>query len=186
MFTLRSWLGDVRQTWRNLRRARSFYVSAVLVLAVGMTGATLMFALIRGIILRPLPVPDEDRLVVSWLVPRTGLATHLPYSSTDVEELNRSNRSFVHVTGVGYNGAFAQAWLDGNRSFTARTVAVMGGFFEVAGVTPQRGRILRRDDDRSGAERLVVLSHAVWQRDFAGASDVVGRTLRLGTHAFTV
>ena len=186
MLTLRSWFRGVRLTVRNVRRARSFYVSTVLVLALGMAGATLMFTLIRGIVLRPLPVPDEDRLVVSWLVPRTGLPTHIPYRSADVEEFDRSSRSFAHVTGVGYNGAMDETWSDGSRSFTASTVAVMGGFFDVADVTPQLGRRLRREDDRSGAERLVVLSHGVWRRVFAGSSTVIGRTLRLKRHTFTV
>lgn len=186
MLTLRSWFAGVRLTTRGVWRARPFYVSAVLLLSTGMTGAILMFALIRGIVLRPLPVPDEDRLVVSWLVPRTGLATHLPYRSTDVEEIDRASRSFAHVTGIGYNGAMDQTWNDGTGSFTAGTVAVMGGFFDVAGVTPQLGRRLGPEDDRPGAERLVVISHGVWRRAFAGAADVIGRTLRLRRQAFTV
>ena len=77
-------------------------------LALGMAGAIVMFTLVRGILLRPLPVPDEDRLVVSWRVPRSGLATHVPYRSADVEEIGRASRSFEKITGVGYNGAFEQ------------------------------------------------------------------------------
>ena len=74
MTTLFAWLHDVRLAARGLGRAKAFYATAVLTLAVGIAGATVMFTLIRGILLRPLPVPDEDRLVVSWRVPPTGLA----------------------------------------------------------------------------------------------------------------
>ena len=82
---VRHWLHDIRLALRGIRRAKAFYATAVLTLAIGMAGATVMFTLIRGILLRPLPVPDEDRLVVSWRVPPTGLATHVPYRSSDIE-----------------------------------------------------------------------------------------------------
>lgn len=179
-------LYDLRLTLRHAGRARAFYASAILTLAVGMAGATVMFTLVRGILLRPLPVPDEDRLVVSWRVPRSGLPTHVPYRSTDVEEIGRESRSFEQVTGVGYNGAYEQDWRLGDVSIVARTVVVMGGFFEVAGVQAEIGRALAVDNDRRGAERLVVLSHAAWRRLFAGSPGAVGQTLRLEDHAFTV
>ena len=102
----RTSLDDLRLALRHVGRAKAFYASAVLTLALGIAGATVMFTLVRGILLRPLPVPDEDRLVVSWRVPRSGLATHVPYRSADVEEIGRASRSFEKVTGVGYNGAF--------------------------------------------------------------------------------
>ena len=165
----RTSLYDLRLTLRHAGRAKAFYASAVLTLALGIAGATVMFTLVRGILLRPLPVPDEDRLVVSWRVPRSGLATHVPYRSADVEEIGRASRSFEKVTGVGYNGAFEQDWRLGDVWITAKTVAVMGGFFDVAGVRPQIGRALTVEDDRRGAERLVVLSHGAWVRLFAAA-----------------
>ncbi len=128
----RTSLHDLRLTLRHAGRAKAFYASAVLTLALGIAGATVMFTLVRGILLRPLPVPDEERLVVSWRVPRSGLATHVPYRSADVEEIGRANRLFEKVTGVGYNGAFDEDWRLGDVWITAKTVAVMGGFFDVA------------------------------------------------------
>ena len=88
----RALLYDVGLSLRNARRAKAFYASAILTLALGMAGATVMFTLVRGILLRPLPVPDEDRLVVSWRVPRSGLPTHVPYRSADVEEIGRAGQ----------------------------------------------------------------------------------------------
>ena len=89
---VRHWLHDLRLALRGVRRAKAFYATAVLTLAIGMAGATVMFTLIRGILLRPLPVPDEDRLVVSWRVPPTGLATHVPYRSADIEAIARESQ----------------------------------------------------------------------------------------------
>ena len=141
---LHALLHDCRLALRGVHRARAFYVTAILTLAIGMAGATVMFTLVRGILLRPLPVPDEDRLVASWRVPPTGLATHIPYRASDIESLERESRSFAAVSGVGYNGAFDQTWEDGGRMLSARTAVVMGGFFHVAAVAPVLGRALDR------------------------------------------
>jgi putative ABC transport system permease protein len=184
--TIGGWGHDLRQAVRGVGRAKTFYATAVLTLAVGMAGATVMFTLIRGILLRPLPVPDEDRLVVSWRIPPTGLAIHVPYRATDFETIARESQSFAAVAGVGYNGAFEQTWEDDARTLTMDTAVVMGGFFDVAGVTPLLGRGLTLDDDRSGAERTIVLSHAVWQRLFGGAADVIGRRLIARAQAYTI
>lgn len=183
---VRAWLHDLRLTVRGVRRAKAFYATAVLTLAVGMAGATVMFTLIRGVLLRPLPVPEEDRLVVSWRVPPTGTAIHVPYRSDDVEAIARGSRVFDVVSGVGYNGAFEQTWEDGGRTFTADTAAVMGEFFAVAGVVPHLGSTLTRDHDRRGTARAVVLSFGAWQRLFGGAPDIVGRTLMTRGHSYHI
>jgi predicted permease len=182
---LASWIHDLRLALRGIGRARAFYSAAVLTLAIGMAGATVMFTLIRGILLRPLPVPDEERLVVSWRVTPEG-QTHVPYRADDVEEIGRASRLFAGVAGVGYFGAWDQVWADGGTEFTARTAVVMGSFFAVTGAVPVLGRALTAEDDREGAERVVVLSHAAWQRYFAGAPAVVGRRLVLRPHGYVV
>lgn len=181
-----AWTQDLRLALRGAARAKAFYATAVVTLAIGMAGATVMFTLIRGILLRPLPVPDEDRLVVSWRIPPTGQAIHVPYRSSDIEAIARDSRVFERVAGVGYNGAYEQTWEDGARAFGAETAVVMGEFFAVAGVTPILGQALTRDHDRPGSEKAVVLSHAAWQRLFGGAPDVVGRTLVAWSHAYRI
>ncbi|MGD9905342.1 MAG: ADOP family duplicated permease [Vicinamibacterales bacterium] len=181
-----AWFHDIRLALRQAGRAKAFYATAVATLAIGMAGATVMFTLVRGILLRPLPVPDEDRLVVSWRVPPGGPATHVPYRSADIDELARDSRVFEGVAGVGYNGAFEQTWTDGDRRVNAGTAAVMGEFFAVAGVAPLLGQTLTRAHDRPGTEPAVVLSHAAWQRLFGGAPDVVGRVLGFRARSFRV
>jgi putative ABC transport system permease protein len=180
-----SWLDDLRQTLRGVGRARGFYASAVLTLAIGMAGATMIFTLVRGILLRPLPLPAEDRVVVSWRS-APDAPTHVPYRAADVEEIGRSSRGFAAVAGVGYNGAWEHVWLDGDAALTARTAVVMGELFAVLGASPVLGRPLSADDDREGVERAVVLSHAGWQRLFAGSPSVVGRRLVSGKRGFVV
>jgi putative ABC transport system permease protein len=181
-----SWFEELGAAVRGVRRARAFYAAAVLTLAVGMAGASLMFTLIRGILLRPLPVTDEDRLVVSWRVPPTGLATRLPYRASDIDSIVRESQSFAAATGVGYNGVWEQTWEDGGRSFSARTAVVMGEFFKVVGVNPVLGRALGGDHDRSGAEKAIVLSYGAWQRLFGRAREVVGRSLVARDQAYII
>jgi hypothetical protein len=170
---------DVRYAWRTMRRAKEILCGAVLTLALGLGGAIVMFALVRGVLLRPMPVEHEARLVVSWRAPRSGPAAHVPYRSADVEAIGRTSRSFERVSGVGYNGAFSQDWRMGETWVSAKTAVVMGGLFDVVGVRPHIGRLLTAEDDRRGAERLVLLSHAAWIRWFASSPDVLGQTLVL-------
>lgn len=171
---------------RRVLRQPRFAVLAVFTLALGMAGATLMFTLLRGIVLRPLPVQDEARLVVSWRVPPTGAATHIPYRASDVEHLARESKTLEAVTGVAYNGAFELTWNDRGRVFSARTAPVMGDFFRVVGVAPLLGSSLTREHDRSGAEKSLVLSFGAWQRLFGGAQDIVGRSLVSRKQSFVI
>ena len=179
-------LQDLRIAGRSFRRARSFSLVAALTLTVGMAGATVIFTLIRGILLRPLPIPHEDRLVVSWRIPPSGVAAPVPYRATDVDEIARATQVFERVAGAGYNGAFDQEWQLGGAPIQASTAVVMGDFFHTLGVAPVLGRVLTADDDRVGAENMVVLSYGGWQRAFGGSRDVLGRMLVTRGHAFRI
>ncbi len=150
---LRTSLHELRLTLRHVGRAKAFYASAVLTLALGIAGATVMFTLVRGILLRPLPVPNEDRLVVSWRVPRSGLATHVPYRSADVEEIRRVSRSFEKITGVGYHGAFEQDWRFGDVWITAKPEVSRGWRHRWFGAGIRRYSRAARAAVRNGAAR---------------------------------
>lgn len=179
------WALDLRLALRSVGRARGLYASGVLTLSLGIAGATMIFTLVRGILLRPLPVPAEERLVVSWRATPEG-PTHVPYRADDVEHIGRSSRGFAAVAGAGSNGAWEHVWLDGDAALSARTAVVMGDFFGVLGAAPWLGRSLTAADDRAGAERTLLLSHAGWQRLFAGNPAVLGRRLVSGRHGFVV
>ena len=184
--SLELWRGYAVLALRDGRQAGAFHGAAVATLALGMAGATVMFTLIQGILLRPLPVADEDRLVLSWQEPLAGPPSHVPYRAADIEEIARATTAFQAVTGVGYNGAFEADWQDGQAPITARTAAVMGEFFRVAGVDPILGRALTAADDRAGVGKAIVLSHGAWQRLFGGSPDVIGRSLVARHHGFTI
>ena len=96
---LESWWHDLRLAWRGLRRARGFTAAAVLTLAVGMAGVTAMFALIQGVLLRPLPMPEPDRLVTSWKEHRSSGSTHWPFNAAEVALIrDATSQVFSSVT----------------------------------------------------------------------------------------
>ena len=177
---------DLRLASRALARTKGFTTTAVLTLAVGVAGTTTMFALVHGILLRPLPVPRQDRLIVGWKEVPTGSFAHWPYRSREIDTIGRDSRLLESVAGVSYYGAGNSVVFESGRASHLRAASVMGGFFGVVGVEPVLGRALRTADDMAGAERALVISHGLWQRRYGGSHDAIGRRLTIGEQPFTI
>jgi putative ABC transport system permease protein len=180
---------DLRSAIRGLRRARAFSAAAILTLAIGIAGTTGMFALIQGVLLRPLPVRDQDQLLVAWLELRTSGAGHWPFHPEDIDTIRRSSRLLDAVAGVDYNGVSPTASVERGAAESETTVSqlgVTGRFFEVLGVQPLIGRALTPADDVAGAEPVIVISHGLWQRRYGGTRNILGRMLPLEEHPFRI
>jgi putative ABC transport system permease protein len=175
---------DLRLAWRALWRARAFAAAAVLTLATGIAGTTATFALVQGVLLRPLPVRDQDRLVVMWS--ELAGSGHWAFSTDDFDVLRRGSRTLAGAAGVGYNGALPVAIADDRGATYFRTASVTGNFFAVLGVEPLLGRATRDADNVAGAERVLVISHGLWQRRYGGAADVIGRRVLVQRQPFTI
>jgi predicted permease len=183
--TIETLMHDLRLAWRGLRRARSFTVAAVLTLSVGMAGVTAMYALIQGVLLRSLPISEPERLVSVWKELRAG-ATHWPFRAAELALIRDGTRVFAGVAAVGYNDPSSTELVDGSSTEFIDTVRVTGDFFAVLGVRPLLGRVLTRADDTAGSERVIVLTHGLWQRRYGGALDVIGRRVTLGDEQFVI
>lgn len=179
-------LQDLRLAWRGLRRAKAFSAAAVLTLAIGIAGTTLMFTLIQGVLLRPLPVREQDRLLVAWKELRSSASTQYPFGDAEVDAVAEASRLLVDVAGVTRHGVSRAVTLENGVSSWLNGTLVTGGFFDVLGVEPMLGRALTRADDVEGAERVLVISHGLWQRRYGGAPDVIGRRLMLDERTFTI
>jgi predicted permease len=178
---------DVRLAWRGLWRSKGFTAAAVLTLAVGMAGATSMFALIQGVLLRPLPMPEADRIVTVWKQPPSTEAGHWPFSSAEVALIrDAATNVFASVAAVGYNEPAPSEIVEASSATYINTARVSGDFFDVLGVRPFLGRTLNRGDDTSGSERVLVIAHGLWQRRYGGAVDVIGRRLTINDQRFTI
>jgi putative ABC transport system permease protein len=184
---LESWMQDVRIAWRGLRRAKGFTTAAVLTLAVGMAGVTAMFALIQGVLLRPLPMPDPDRLVTVWKEHQSTAAAHWPFSSAEVRLIQEgASQVFTRVAAVGWNDPLQSEIFEESSAAYITTARVSGDFFDVLGAGALLGRTLNRADDAAGSENVLVITHGLWQRRYGGAVDVVGRRLTIGDQRFVI
>ena len=148
-------------------------------LALGIGLSTAVFTVAEALLLRTLPIRDQDRVMVLWGETPDRAFVNYPLSLTDAREFARRTRSLERVATFGYEGAWPQAIHDGGTLSRLRRALVSGEFFDVLGVDPALGRTLRPDDDLVGAAPVVVLSHGAWQRHFGGQASVLGQRITL-------
>jgi predicted permease len=169
---------DVLVSSRTARRMPLFTLPAAGIFALQGAAATVMFALLNGVLVVPLPYPDADRLVYIWgrnAEVRAGF-TNLPVSDPDLDDWRRTSVRFTAIGGVVPN---AMTLTGGGDPERLAAVAVTGDLFAALGVEPLHGRSLQADDQRPGARPVVVLGHALWLRRFGGDPSAVGRTIVL-------
>src|SRR4029434_6045004 len=185
--TIEPLVHDVRLAWSGLWRSKGFTAAAVSTLAVGMAGVTAMFALIQGVLLRPLPMPAPDRIVTAWKEHPSTASARLPFHSAELALIrNAATHVFAAVAAVGYNEPSQSEIVDESSAAYINTARVSGDFFDVLGVPPFLGRALTRDDDTAGSEHVLVIAHGRWQRRYGGAVDVIGRRLTINDQRFTI
>ena len=177
---------DLRLAARGLWRAKGLAAAAIVMLGVAIAGATSMFAIVEGVLLRPLPVRSQSELVVAWRQVRAAAAGHWPFHVADLDLVRRESRTLESVAGVSYNGAGPVAVVENGTPSYIRMAPVGGGLFDVLGVRPVLGRAFTAADDVSGAERVLVLTYRLWQRRYGGAADAIGRTLVIDERPFTI
>jgi predicted permease len=168
---VRSFLADARFALRGLRRSPGFTAVAVLTLALGMGATSAIFTVVDGVLLRPLPYRDPDR-IVTVLHGGNG-----PVAPANYLDWRAGSRSFAST-------AAAQAWGTtltgrGPAESIAPALQVTADLFAVLGVPAALGRTFRPGEDQPGAARTVVLGHRLWQRLFAADPQIVGQTLVL-------
>lgn len=183
---LESLYQDLRLACRGLWRAKAFTVAAVLTLALGIAGTTVMFALIQGVLLRPLPVLEQDRLFVAWKEVRTSGSARYPFGSTEIEAVAEASQLLVNAAGVTRNGVGRAVVVEDGISSYVNDALVTGRFFDVLGVRPILGRTITPADDVEGAENVLVISHGLWQRRYAASREAVGRRVMLSEQPFTI
>src|SRR5690348_16936631 len=166
---------DLRFAVRSIRRAPGFAVVACLTLAIGIGAVTATFSVASGLLLRPLPLPAQDRVIVMWAKQRD--FAHVPLRWSDVDRYGKESRAFARIAGIDYNGAWTWALSDRGEAVPAKGTFVTGGLFETLGIVPQLGRIINASDDVPNAPRVAVISDALWRRRYGGDSSIIGRVL---------
>ncbi|HEY5021444.1 MAG TPA: ABC transporter permease, partial [Gemmatimonadaceae bacterium] len=167
---------DAAFALRMLRRDKMFALVAILTLSVAIGLATAMAAIVDGVVLRPLPVPDESRVVIVEKHAPTD-ASLRPFAVVDLLALQQVHGAFTDVAGVQYDGAFPYPMRDGDRVRSVVGSIVSSGFFQVLGMRPAAGRLFERGDGVEGAPVAAVISYGFWKREYGGDPNVVGRTV---------
>ena len=166
-------LQDVRFAVRMLRKHPAFTAVATLALALGIGASTTIFSVVHGVLLRPLPFVDPDRIVE---LSETAEGRLLTISPPNLIDWKAQNRSFETIG--AYNDG--RTTLTGGFEPEELDAALVGAdVFKVLGVTPLLGRTFTPDEERPGGPKAVVLGYALWQQRFGGDRDIVGRTLTL-------
>lgn len=183
MDTLRQ---DFRIAARGLWRSPAFASAAVLTLALGIGAATSVFSVAYGILLSPLPVRDPSRIVVLWAHNPTLQPEHFPLWGEEYKAFRREAQSYSATAIAEYHGAVDRPLGVGDTVITVVTNSVSGSFFDVLGIRPRLGRLLRPDDDVFGAAPVAVISEGFWRRAFGADPAILGRTVRFAAKQFTI
>jgi putative ABC transport system permease protein len=168
---------DLLFAFRTLRRNALFTLSAGGTIAIGIGAATAMFAVVRGVLLKPLPIRDQSSVIVLRKEQLAGKSAIIPFNVNDLREYAATTRTLAAVAGAQYDGAWPVTLREGDRALSPLSAVVSGDFFRVLGVRAVIGRTLTASDDVVGATRVCVISFSFWRREFAGDTAVVGRTL---------
>lgn len=171
---------DVTFAVRQLVAHPAFSLIAVLTLALGIGATTAIFSVVNAVVLRPLPVLRPEQLMYVF--------SHINDQLSDVSVgnytvLEKGQRSFSNMSAMHYS-SFNLSEGEG----TERTLgaAVTASHFDVFGVQAAVGRVFTAEEDQPGRDKVVVLSHRLWQRRFGGDRGIVGRDIRMNGEPYTV
>jgi predicted permease len=179
---------DIRFASRTLLRDRAFTTTALLTLAVCIGANAAIFSVVRSVILKPLPIPEPERVVLmANIYPYAGSATIDPgvVGAAVTDYSDRLRETTVFEAQALYRRENLTLGLPDGASRVA-VIRATPSFYALLRVTPARGRLFSNDEGEPGNDAKAVLSYGFWQREFGGSDSVVGRDIRLDGAAFTV
>ena len=177
---LRQLLRDVRLGARQLARAPVFGVTAILIVALGVSAATAVFTVVYGVLLKPLPFRDPEQLVSIWLMRNGNRNLPAAADALDLRALDEVFDDVAFFEGVNLNlaGGVEPQRLQGE--------TVSANLFSVLGVNAALGRTFAPEEEQAGRDAVVVLSDALWRSRFAGDGTIIGRPIDLNGKLRTV
>ena len=169
-------LNDLVYALRSIAKTPLFYAVATLTLALGIGANAAIFTVVNAVLLRPLPYPQPDRLMMVWTYnPRQGFDKDVG-TYPNFEDWRRSSTSFARMS--AYFGASVTLTGSGDPT-QIRGGRVTPDFFDTLGVAPARGRAFAAANGQAGGERVVILAHGLWTRRFGADPSIIGRTIVL-------
>ena len=174
---------DVRYGIRTLLRQPGFAATAILTLALGIGATTAIFSVVNAVVLRPLPFPDPDRIVV---VTNTNLKTgarNTTVSGPDFRDWREQSRSFEALS--YYTSGETSVTVNGASEYATAT-RITPGFFRVIGATANVGRLLTGEEEQPGGPLAAVITDKYWRRQFGADPRALGATITFGQRAYTI
>ena len=174
---------DLRYGARMLMKKPGFTLVAVMTLALGIGANTAIFSVVNAVLLRPLPYPEPERLVMAYLANPAQGQNRSSLGMADFLAVRERNQSFEKVTAFSF-GSFTLT--GGERPEQISGAWVSADFFATLRVAPARGRAYQIEDERPENPRVIVISHDFWQRRLAADAQVIGKTINLNSTPYTV
>src|SRR5215467_2929478 len=164
-----------RFTLRGLARTPVFTAAVIATLALGIGANTAIFTIVDRLLLRPLPYPNAERIVMMY--ENSSRSRRMDVSPANWLDWQRDNKSFETL--AAWNDRATLTLTGDGEPERLKAQLVSHEFLRTLGVRPALGRDFTAEDDRPGTPRRVILSYGLWQRRFSGSADIVGRTLQL-------
>jgi predicted permease len=185
-----SFFQDIRVGLRLLFKDKTFCFLAVLVLGLGIGAATTQFTVVNGIVLRGLSFPHSEQLMsVGLLDPKASDQNNnfglgfIP-TAQDYEDLKNAQQSFAMTAGYLNGSTINVSYKNNPQRYTGGYVTE--DFFRILGVSPILGRDFTAEDNKPGAEKVAILGHEIWKRDFNGDPNIIGQSVRMNGKAATI
>src|SRR5580700_4480532 len=187
---LESFLQDIRIGFRVLIKEKSFCFLAVMVLALGICGVTTPFTVVNAFVLRGFSFPHPEQLMSFGLIDPQATPQNNNFgvgnipSAQDYEDIRAAQQSFGQMAAYLNGSTINVSYRNNPQRYTGGYVT--DEFFKIIGVSPILGRDFKAEDNKPGAEKVAILGHEIWQRDFNGDPKIVGQAIRVNGRAATV
>src|SRR5436190_5915481 len=181
---------DVRIGLRVLRKDKTFFLLAVLVLGLGIGGATTQFTVVNAVVLRGFSFPHPEQLMSVGLIDPQASAQNNNFglgnipTAQDYEDLRDAQQSFAQMAGYLSGSTINVTYKNTPQRYTGAYVTE--DIFKIIGVSPIMGRDFTAEDNKPGAEKVTILGYEIWKRDFNGDPNIVGQSVRINGKAATV
>ena len=187
---LDSFRQDVRVGLRVLFKEKSFCILAVLVLCLGIGGATTQFTVVNAIVLRGFSFPHPEQLMSVGLIDPKATdqvnnfgVGNIP-ATQDYEDLKAAQKSFSMMAGYLSGSTINVTYKNNPQRYTGAYITE--DLFKIVGVAPVMGRDFTAEDNKPGAEKVAILGDEIWRRDFAADPNIVGQSVRINGKAATI
>jgi len=178
---MQTFLQDIRFAFRRFRKDPAFIAVTIVTLALGIGATSAIFSVVNGVLLRPLPFPHSDRVVL--LMEQTTQFPRLSVSYQNFADWRGQAQSYESIAAVR-NAVVTLSGTGEPERLPAQMATT--NLFSTLGINVTEGRTFNPEEDKAGGPNVVLISYSLWQRRFAGAQDAIGRSLILDDKPYTI